>query len=483
MARINNKFTIENKDSLLVQLRDFAGGPIIGMIISIFTIPITTRILAPEEYGKSSMFTLFQVLFLVIGLFGLDQGYVRFYNRKNIDKGELFQNVIFPPLFISFILILTCIIWMKPISIFLFGSVEVGLMIAFCFFVPVLVINKFLLLQIRMDLRGKVYSLLSISSKIVDFIVLILFLYFYQQTFRAIIYATIISLSLNTIICFIFSDKSFFRIKFKINISLQKELFKFCLPLVPAGLLNWILNSFDKVGLRTWSNFNQLGLYSAAFKIVALLTVFRTIFTMTWTPIAYKWYAEKVPNKKYEDVSTIILAIMVVLFSCVVVLRDYIMLFLGEEYRDTAKIFVFLLFVPVLYTVSETTVLGIEFSKKTIYILIVSIVSVLINLIGNYFFIPKYGAIGAAITTCFSYIIFFWGRTLFSRKLWFKFKLGKYIINIGFLLFFGINILFWENKVFEILLFIITFIYNLYLLKNVMNIKRIMEYIKIKNRK
>lgn len=136
------------------------------------------------------------------------------------------------------------------------------------------------------------------------------------------------------------------------------------------------------------------------------------------------------------------------------------MLFLGAEYRNTAKIFVFLLFVPVLYTVSETTCLGIEFSKKTIYNLWLTIISVIINLLGNYLLIPKFGAEGAAITTCISYIVWFWLRTLFSRKLWLKFRLEKYMLNILLLLSFCLNMLIWNNKIFEVSIFIIILGFN-----------------------
>lgn len=446
--------------SLIRQLCDFGIGPIVGMGISMLTVPVTTRLLVPEEYGKSSLFTLFQSLFLIVGLLGLDQGYVRYYNNKNTNKTSLFQNALFYPLIFSAVLIIICISFLKSISIFLFGSVEIGLMIAFCFFIPVLLLNRFFLLQIRMDLRGKVYSFLNVISQVITFGILVLFLVFYQKTFRSIVYATIIGMCINTFLCFLFCNKEFLKQKFVYSKELQIRLLKFSIPLIPATLLSWLLNSFDKVGLRAWSDFNQLGLYSAAFKIVALLNVFQNIFSTTWIPVAYKWHEDKVPNKKFEEISTIVLAVMVLLFSFILVFRDVIMLFLGEEYRNTASIFVFLLFVPVMYTVSETTSLGIGFAKKTMYSLYVAVIAVLLNLLGNYFLIPKYGAEGAAITTCISYIAFFWGRTLFSRKVWFKFKLGKYFFNILLLLAFGMNMLVWQNRIIEITIFAVVIFFN-----------------------
>lgn len=455
------------RNSLIRQLRDFGIGPIVGMGISMLTVPVTTRLLVPEEYGKSSLFTLFQSLFLIIGLLGLDQGYVRYYNDKETDRTTLFQNALFYPLIFCAVLISVCIVFLKPISTFLFGSVEVGLMIAFCFFIPILLLNRFFLLQIRMDLRGKIYSFLNVISQVITFGILVTLLVYYQKSFRSIVYATILGMCVNTFLCFLFCNKDFLKTKFNYSKDLQARLLKFSLPLVPATLLSWLLNSFDKVGLRAWSDFYQLGLYSAAFKIVALLNVFQNIFSTTWIPVAYKWHEDNVPNKKFEDISTIVLAVMVLLFSFILVFRDVIMLFLGSEYRNTARVFVFLLFVPVMYTVSETTSLGIGFAKKTMYSLYVAMVAVILNLIGNYILIPKYGAEGAAITTCVSYIVFFWGRTLFSRKVWFKFKLGRFCINILFLLAFGINMLIWQNKILEILILALVIIFNGFLVLRV----------------
>ncbi|HPH11792.1 MAG TPA: oligosaccharide flippase family protein, partial [Thermotogota bacterium] len=70
-----------------------------------------------------------------------------------------------------------------------------------------------------------------------------------------------------------------------------------------------------------------------------------------------------------------------------------------------------------MYTVSEVTVVGINFKKRTYWHILVSILSAGVNFIGNYFLVPIYGAKGAALSTGVAYIVFFYTRTLISRKL------------------------------------------------------------------
>lgn len=78
---------------------------------------------------------------------------------------------------------------------------------------------------------------------------------------------------------------------------------------------------------------------------------------------------------------------------------------------------------PVMYTMSETTAVGIGFSRKTYYSIVVSAAACIVNIVCNFIFIPIWGGTGAAFATGISFIIFFWVRTLISRKVWWKFRL------------------------------------------------------------
>lgn len=455
----------KNSSGLLSQLFNFGLGPLIGMGISMLTVPVTTRLVSPEEYGKSSLFTLFQSVFLLAGLLGLDQSYARFYNDEKIDKQKLLFHVTFFPLCVSVFLIVLLLVFQQSFSHFLFGSYEIDLIIATCFFIPVLIINRFALLQIRMDLRGRTYSFLNIVTQLVNFIVLVLLLFLYEKSFRAIVYSIIVGQVVATVIILFFVKTEFNWKKLQIDWDLSKNLFYFGIPLVPAALLSWLLNSFDKVGLRAWSTFDELGLYAAAFKIVAILSALQNIFTTAWIPVAYKWYEQKIPDSQFEMVSVVVSAVMSLGFAGIVLFRNIIMLFLGSEYRGTESILVFLLFVPVMYTISETTTLGITFSKKTIFNVYVAIIAVVLNIVGNYFLIPIWGAQGAAISTCISYIGFFFARTFFSRKLWFNFKVGIHFFNIFLLLTLSLIVFFKFSFIFEVMIFIMLFGYNGFMLK------------------
>ena len=454
------------KGSLLAQLRDFGIGPIVGMCISLITVPITTRILAPTEYAKTSMYSLCQTIFYLICLLGFDQSFVRFYNEDKTNKTSLFINcALFPVLFCLSTMIVVGFFW-KPVSFFLFGQEELFIILCIIVSLPFSVIARFSDLKIRMDMRGKTFSFLSVFQQILNFILLILFLLFYEKSFRAIIISsfisTIVYCSLSLLLSRIFVEHE------TISISWDSitQFFKYGFPLVFASVLTWVMNSFDKVAIRTWSSFEELGLYSASFKIVSLVAIIQNIFTTVWTPVAYKWYEDKETKDRFFTVSNAMLGIMLVIFSLIIVFRKILLLYLGPEYRNTAEIFVFLLFSPIMYTVCTTTSLGIEFKKKSIYATIITIIVAVINLCGNYYFVPKYGALGASITTAVSYLVFLWLRTIVSNKLWEKYSLNKIFIMSIIMILFGINMITKKSIVIEILLLCFSFTFSIIINRN-----------------
>ena len=76
----------------------------------------------------------------------------------------------------------------------------------------------------------------------------------------------------------------------------------------------------------------------------------------------------------------------------------------------------FLAFHPIMYTISEVTVGGLVFKKKSKIQVIVSVVPCVVNFIGNTILVPFYGGRGAAISTGISYILFFAMRTILSNR-------------------------------------------------------------------
>ncbi|GEB77844.1 hypothetical protein SIN01_21890 [Sporolactobacillus inulinus] len=406
----------------------------IGAFISFITIPITTYFISPIEFGKASMFILFQIIFGTFLYLGIDQAYTREYHSGE-NKINLFQNAISIPLFLSIIVLLAILICPQITSKILFDSpnyvvpsIFFGIMIIF------MVLERFILLSIRMKENALEFSVLNIIVKLTILIFTLIFIFYVRRDFLAIVYSTVFGQILGDLYLIVRYKKLFYLRYFSINKKLIKRMVLFGLPILVATSLSSLLNSLDRLSLRMWSDFYQIGIFTATLKIAAVLSIVQTSFTSFWVPTAYRWYAEEKNIAYYKVVSDSILLVMSVLAVGILIFKDLIVSILSSGYADSRYLIGFLCLQPIIYTVSETTCLGIVFSRKSYLSIFVGVIAIIPNTVLNILLVPKYGAIGAAIATSVSYVFFFAARTYFSNKSGMKFAVSKHYMVLLVLL-------------------------------------------------
>lgn len=422
-------------NNLIKKFFSFSYGSFLGLIIGFITTMITTRILQPEEFGKVSMFTLAINISMIFAIFGTDQAFVRFfYEEEKSKRGGLLYSCLKPVFYLTFFLLLIFLLFQKKISLMLFGEYNyiVAAMLALGIIVQIL--YRYASLVIRMQQKGHLFSLIELLNRIVTFILIIIFYLKMGPTFEIVVYSTVFTFLFLTIYL-IYNQKNIWRIKNFSKDSLKhnnKEILKYSYPLVLTTLITWLFEAFDKIALRQWADFQELGLYSSAFKIVALLTIFQKVFATFWTPVAYESF-ENNPNNTmiYSNVSKIVTFLMSIVAIVTIMAKDLIVVLLGPEYQEASKILPFLVFMPLMYTISETTVLGINFYKKPKWHIVIAGVSCICNIIGNWVLVPQFGGLGSALSTAFSFIVFFMLRTHISLKYYkVNYGLGKLYTSI-----------------------------------------------------
>lgn len=413
----------------------FSLGPLIGAVISFITVPIITHFITPDENGRASMFILAQSTMSTVMYLGMDQAFVREYNAFKKDIGKLMTNAIVIPMTIAVTSGIVIVLLARLVSSMLFGNDhEILAVYALAALLPFMIIENFSLLSIRMDEKGLLYSAFTILLKITILCLTVILFLTYQKSFRSVVYAAALAEIINgTILAFVVLLKNNLTLK-NLDSVLIKRMLRFGLPLVPAFAIGWILTSMDKIMLRTMCTYDELGLYAAAFKIVSVLSVLQACFSLYWTPVAYRWYEQKKSEDSFTLVGNLVAFAMTIMCMLLLLFKDVVGIILGASFRAAITIFPFLLLYPILYTISETTAVGIGFKRKTAYNILISALSGGANIMLNWLLIPDLGGVGAAIATGLSYVVFFWGRTLVSRYIWYKMPVGLFAVMIVIIL-------------------------------------------------
>ena len=441
------------KNNLIKKFLSFSIGGYINALIGLLTVPIVTRMLSPEQYGIASLISIIVEMLVVFCSLALDQSFVRFfYEVEEEERGKLLKDCLYYPVFITIFSSLIIFIFRNQISIFILGKKEKVIWLIIVFSIVALIIKSFAFLVVRMQQKGGLYSFFYILIKVVEFSFILLFFKIYGNDYKVIVLATLFS-TLITSLLMIVVERKIWKLGGKRKIE-KKELLNFSAPLVLTLALTWDFGSSDKITIKIFSNLKELGLYSGAFRIVSVISVIQTGFTSFWTPFIYERYSKNPDDlvfyKKANDYLSLIF--FLIGFS-ILATRNIIIILLGEKYYDSLFIVPMLIFVPIMYLISETTMMGIGFKKKSKYFLYISIIVAIFNIIGNILLVPKYGAKGAAISTGISYIIFFSLRTYFSLKLInFGFNLKRIYMVTILLLCYALYLSFYNNLKYTILL-------------------------------
>lgn len=464
----NTKLGITKHNSLFRKFLSFSVGNWIVLIIGLISSPLITRLIEPSEYGKFGLFTMYANILMLIITCGLDQAYVRFfYEEEESNRNKLLFESIKIPFILNVIVAIVIIIFKVPISEYIISDYNINFIVVLILNITLASISRFSLLAVRMKQKGKLYSMLQVIQKLSYLMSIGLFFMIYNDSFLTLAYATLAS-NIILVVISIFAEKetwNFKDIKDKELKNSQRDILKYGTPLIFTVLIIWVFQSADKMVIKAYYGNYQVGIYNSANSIISILNIIQTSFATFWVPVAFERYEKRPEDTKFfSNINDIVSFLMFGVGIGLILFKDIIVLLLGSKYRSASYIMPFLVFMPVLYTMSEVSVGGINFKKKPRYHIIIASLACIFNVVGNYILVPKIGPKGAAISTGIAYIIFYYARTLISMKLYkVEYHLWRTTISIIVLMILALYSTFKDFSLVTIIIGIIVILIVLFL--------------------
>ncbi|MGR6005324.1 lipopolysaccharide biosynthesis protein [Bacillus paranthracis] len=173
---------------------EYALGSGIVLVLGFISSPLNTRLFTPEEFGKFSLFLLIANVINAIVLMGLDQSFVRyFHEEEKSNRGILlYKNLKIPILFCLVLCICIAIVY-KKIAYEIFATENLDLLVLLILNNVFMLLNRFGLLVIRMQQKGKLYSYVQIIQKVSNIILIVVFFMGFKNNFIALVYAFVLS--------------------------------------------------------------------------------------------------------------------------------------------------------------------------------------------------------------------------------------------------------------------------------------------------
>ena len=259
--------------------------------------------------------------------------------------------------------------------------------------------------------------------------------------------------------------KEMFSIKFRFNGRLWVQLMIYSLPLLIAGFGGMINETFDRIMLGWWAPVssveaakNEVGIYSACYKLSILISLFIQAFRMGAEPFFFKQAAGANPQRTYARVMKFFVITITVMFLVVALYLDIWKFFIrNESFWAGLKVVPILLLANMFLGIYYNLSIWYKITHKTMYGAVITVIGAVITLAINAAFIPYYSYMACAWATFFTYgtmmvISFVWGQKHYRIPYAWK-KLIAYmaIVVILFFLHKGI-ILLYPNRYFSLVL-------------------------------
>lgn len=399
--------------SALTNILWLFGDKILKVVSEILVGGWVAQYLGAEDFGLLNYAIAYAIIFNAISKFGITNILVRELvekpNKKNDALGSAFVIRFFTTLFcICCFLILSYSIHQNDKTTFLI-LVIISLSLIGSLFET---IDAFYQAMVKSK-----YMVLSKNIVLFSFIVIKVILILAEQPLEyfALAYSLEI-IGFGLCMLLLYNQKYESLINWKFDFVMAKSLVRDSWPLMVSSLFISIYMRVDQIMLLYMSSEKEVGIYSAAIRISEAWNFIPVIICASFFPYILK---EKKNESSYQNTLKRLYLIMIGASSVVIVviwiLADFIIGFLfGMEYIDSSLIsrihilgapFGFLGVATSQYLVSE------NLTKVSLYR---TLIGVIMNLILNYFLIPAYGGVGAAIATVFSYASVVLALTLFK---------------------------------------------------------------------
>ena len=410
---------------------------ILARVINFLFVPFYTRLLTTADYGVTTEFLAYIAVLQVVLTLGLETGCFRFANKEGVNPRAVYSGA-FAAVFGVNAAFLAAVICLAPdIASWLgYDGYENCVMyvggILFLDCVTAILFARFR--QEHKALKFAVFKTVKILTETASNLVLFFWFPAYcarvaerlgtavsmlspddvwllrlvsvSPDFSYPIFAIFVS----SIVCALLFIPELFRLKFEIDRPLLKKMLLYSLPLMVAALpgivndfLDRILFRYFDTGSEVWQS--SLGIFQAGVKLSVIMSLFIQMFRFAAEPFFFQRAADKDSKRLYADVMEYFTAFCGLVFLGVLLYIDVISLILGRDFREGISIVPVMLLSYMLLGMQFNVSMWYKLSGKTSVAIWITLAGLLVTVVVNVVFMPRYSYHAAAWGHLASYVV------------------------------------------------------------------------------
>lgn len=420
-------------------------GTIVPRLLNYLLTPFYVRVFVSGEYGQISELYAWIALLLAILTFGMETTFFRFSQKE--DSNKVFNNAETIVLLITSIFLILYGFFYKSFAELIHYEFNTHYVLLLGIIVAIDAAAAIPFAMLRKENKAIRFSMIKTVNVATNIFLNIFFLIIIPE--KSLVMGERLFGEGTTLLIWVFISNILASLLnlillspqlSKLRISLDKELIvpmlKYSFPILLISLVGMVNEVADKILIKylvtipdeaTLASMNitgeeyamqQLGIYSANFKLGVLMTIFIQMFRFASEPFFFGHAKDRNAPTLYAKVMTYFVIFCLLIFLGVMFYMDILQHFVGRtgsDYREGLRIVPIILIANMFYGIVFNLSIWFKLSDKTYYGTIIAIIGSIVTLLCFFILIPKIGYMGAAIAhlACYTVMMsvsYFWGQ-------------------------------------------------------------------------
>mgnify|MGYP001370925845 FL=1 len=392
---------------------------VLPRVLSFLLVPLYTSVMNPETYGEISVIFSWFAIFNVVLAYGMETAFFRFFN-KHANKEHVISTSLLSLLLSSVIFFVAALMFKETFASLI--DVKESLII---YIILILVLDALAIVPfawLRAKERPLRYSIVKVTSVAINLLLNIFFLTLlpkmaengqpfwseiYKEDFQIeyVFIANVISSG----VAFSWISGIYFDTKYKFDKQLWREMLKYSLPIMIAGLAFTVNEVFDRILLDRLLPEDiakaEIGKYSACYKLAVFMTLFGTAFRLGVEPFFFSHANTENPKKAYAQITNYFVIMGSLIFLGVMVFIDPLkkLLVRDEAFWEALDVVPIILLASFCLGIYHNLSVWYKVTDRTKFGAYISSVGAIITLVINISLIPKIGYMASALATLAAY--------------------------------------------------------------------------------
>ena len=393
-------------------------GGIVSRVLAVVLLPLYTHYLPPNAYGRVEIVTAATAVLAIVLQMGIASAFFRFYfdTKDPARRLTVVRTSFWFTMAMSTVGLVLGVVFANPVGHVLGLGHDPSLVRAGAVGLWAQTNYQQLTALFRVEERSVAYAIASVCNVLITIAAMVVFVAVFHWGAVGLVVGNFTG-TLAIYLALVAYRREQLGLEF--DRELLRKMQSFGMPLVPSALALWAIGFVDRQFVVHYKNLTETGVYSVAIKVASVLTFVLIAFRTAWPAFAYSIEDDREARRTYSYVLTYLLAVASWIALALGALSPWLVsLLTSTGYQRAEKGVPILAFAFAIYAGYIVLAIGSGRARKTQLNWVVTGVGAAVNIGINFWLVPAYGMVGAAISMLIAYIVLFIGMTIYAQSVY-----------------------------------------------------------------